>query len=129
MPPRFRTDDYSLMHTDFVNRRVLSVNYWFTTPGWKSEFGGSFLWCAAHRDAVRLQPGWNQAVIFLPHADTWHAVEVVLNAGNSKMQGDHRFSYTTFVRVVNLDDTKHSAALIARQIIESKWLQETARAV
>merc|ERR1712032_682324 len=41
----FSKGDYHLLHTDALDSRTLTINYWLATPEWKLEWGGHLLWC------------------------------------------------------------------------------------
>lgn len=100
----FLPDDYALLHNDLGGgrRRALCVNYWFTSTKWSHEMGGDFLWCGprdykgSFPDAERITPKFNQASLFAPQLNSWHAVELVA-AG--KQEVEHRFSFTSWLEV------------------------------
>lgn len=128
----FKMGDYALLHTDMApneqgDTRGLSINGWLGTPGWKAEWGGNFLWCGGHlakdangklfSDAERTLPGYNQAGFFLPHNETWHAVELV---EDSKPSDFRRFSFKFDYEIYNLEgpqpgELKHSDVLVKKQ--------------
>eukprot|EP00927_Polykrikos_kofoidii_P036920 TRINITY_DN31123_c0_g1_i1.p1 TRINITY_DN31123_c0_g1~~TRINITY_DN31123_c0_g1_i1.p1 ORF type:complete len:510 (-),score=65.20 TRINITY_DN31123_c0_g1_i1:215-1522(-) len=112
----FEPGDYSLLHTDNIvhgeNFRVLSLNAWFSTPGWRSEFGGNFLWCGGKKNFVgaeRLTPEFNQLAVFLPLANVAgekgsnHLVEIVHDNHGREFR---RFSLTSFMTLKG-DAWKH----------------------
>lgn len=120
----FFVGDYHLLHTDSLSSRVLTINYWLATPaGWNPNWGGSLLWCGLPRyshgetvlpsfpDAVRIPPAFNQALIFLPHLESIHAVEPVLP---TKAPDAHRFASTFWMTAPGLDEAKHWHTFTAR---------------
>ncbi|CAE8657996.1 unnamed protein product [Polarella glacialis] len=104
-PPYFRDfthGDYALLHNDLggKGRRVLCLNYWLPTPGWLAEWGGNFLWCGSggSGQAARTVPVFNQASLFVPTQDSWHAVELV--DAEHKDAKEHRFSFTSWLTLL-----------------------------
>lgn len=117
-PPYFRefvAGDYALLHNDLggSNRRALCMNYWFASEGWSDDWGGAFLWCGPRGDpsgardaaaravlenpqAARVPPAFNQASLFIPQPDSWHAVDVV---AAHKVPSERRFSFTSWLEV------------------------------
>lgn len=67
-------------------------------------------------DAYRMLPGYNRAAFFLPHLETWHAVEQV---EDSKPPDSHRFSFKFDYEIYNLEPErgvlKHSDVLVKKQ--------------
>eukprot|EP00929_Paragymnodinium_shiwhaense_P013325 TRINITY_DN12118_c0_g1_i1.p1 TRINITY_DN12118_c0_g1~~TRINITY_DN12118_c0_g1_i1.p1 ORF type:complete len:456 (+),score=96.29 TRINITY_DN12118_c0_g1_i1:111-1478(+) len=112
----FEPGDYSLLHTDNVIHgekfRVLSINAWFSTPGWRKEYGGNFVWCGGDgnfQGAERLAPGFNEMALFLPLSPvepehgSRHAVEIV---HDNHGRDYRRFSITIFM-VLQGDAWRH----------------------
>eukprot|EP00933_Yihiella_yeosuensis_P033335 TRINITY_DN27067_c0_g1_i1.p1 TRINITY_DN27067_c0_g1~~TRINITY_DN27067_c0_g1_i1.p1 ORF type:complete len:344 (+),score=58.28 TRINITY_DN27067_c0_g1_i1:75-1106(+) len=120
--------DYSLLHNDHMPARVLSINIYLSTTDWQLDWGGNFLWCGSkpYANARRIRPASNSAALFLPHEETWHAVEAVKSSnGNS----GRRWSITSFLKTAFSDDPqrdqhRHAAALQARQseLLSSKMI-------
>lgn len=110
--------DYLLFHNDRSTPRVLSFTIWLPTVDWKMDWGGNLIWCGAapYSSAQRILAASNRAVLFVPHSNTWHAVEVVKPAVASR---HHRFALSSALETHYLDDSplkfKHAAALETRQ--------------
>merc|ERR1712014_422503 len=80
--------------------------------GW----GGNLLWCGSSQrgsyvDAERLLPKWNRAMLFMPHAETMHSIEVVRRI---KGASNRRLTFTSWQRVRGIDSVEHYAALLDR---------------
>mmetsp|Transcript_45978 Transcript_45978/g.84492 ORF Transcript_45978/g.84492 Transcript_45978/m.84492 type:complete len:141 (-) Transcript_45978:99-521(-) len=107
------------MHNDNQDYRVVSINIWLATAGWKPEWGGNFLWCGVSpfKQADRVLLASNRAGIFIPHNSTRHAVEPIKS---SKPKSQHRFSLTSFIRTRFKDESDfgfHKAALEFHQAV------------
>jgi len=119
----FAVGDYHLLHTDSLDMRALTINFWLATPGWKTEWGGNLLWCGLPRygndkgtvpffpDAIRIPPKFNQAMLFLPHYESIHAVELVTPQKDADW---HRFALTAWMKIAGFDEELHWRAFNAR---------------
>eukprot|EP00933_Yihiella_yeosuensis_P021870 TRINITY_DN17255_c0_g1_i3.p1 TRINITY_DN17255_c0_g1~~TRINITY_DN17255_c0_g1_i3.p1 ORF type:complete len:403 (-),score=45.31 TRINITY_DN17255_c0_g1_i3:92-1219(-) len=88
--------DFSLLHHDMVHGRALSINIYLSTPDWKEDWGGNFIWCGPEpfSDVTLVVPASNSASFFIPTRDSFHAVDLV--RPESAAAGGRRYSLTAF---------------------------------
>eukprot|EP00747_Dinoflagellata_sp_TGD_P203805 gnl/TRDRNA2_/TRDRNA2_77439_c0_seq2.p1 gnl/TRDRNA2_/TRDRNA2_77439_c0~~gnl/TRDRNA2_/TRDRNA2_77439_c0_seq2.p1 ORF type:complete len:156 (+),score=4.77 gnl/TRDRNA2_/TRDRNA2_77439_c0_seq2:3-470(+) len=117
--------DYSLLHDDTraPDNNILSVNYWLPATGWKSIWGGNFIWCGAVGNRVShlvVPVEFNQASIFIPRQNsssgsTLHGVELVKDVHDPSSH--HRFSFTQFVTMPDAESWKRHQTFLARKLL------------